>query len=60
MLASSGPGGTSVPVALNPISPCGSCLEWLKKIGEMNPEFRIITFTDISCTSVFVKPVPRD
>lgn len=46
-----------VPVALNPIAPCGSCMEWLRKIAEVNPDFRILTFTDISCERVFVKPV---
>ena len=46
------------PVALNPIAPCGSCMEWLRKISEVNPDFRIITFTDISCDKIFVKSVP--
>jgi hypothetical protein len=33
----------------NPLGPCGSCIEWLKKIAEVNPDFKIITFTDSSC-----------
>jgi hypothetical protein len=47
-----------VPVALNPIAPCGSCMEWLRKIAEVNPDFKILTFTDISCTKVFIREVP--
>jgi hypothetical protein len=47
-----------IPVALNPIAPCGSCMEWLRKVAEVNPDFRIITFTDISCDRIFVKHVP--
>ncbi|XP_063933228.1 uncharacterized protein LOC135145028 isoform X2 [Zophobas morio] len=39
----------------NPLGPCGSCIEWLKKIAEVNPDFKIITFTDSSCTSIFVR-----
>jgi hypothetical protein len=46
------------PAALNPISPCGSCMEWLRKVTEVNPDFRCVTFTDISCERVFIKPVP--
>ena len=48
----------AVPVALNPIAPCGSCMEWLRKIAEANPDFKVLNFTDISCTRVFIKPVP--
>lgn len=45
------------PVHLNPLPPCGSCSEWLKKIAEVNPDFKVITFTDISCNTAFVKSV---
>lgn len=49
--------GNSAPVHLNPLPPCGSCSEWLKKIAEVNPDFKVITFTDISCNTAFVKSV---
>jgi cytidine deaminase len=41
----------------NPINPCGACNEWLKKIAEVNPDFKVITFTSLDCSTVFVKPV---
>jgi hypothetical protein len=57
--ASDGSGVTvEILKASNPLAPCGSCMEWLRKIAEVSPEFRILTFTDISCERVFVKPVP--
>jgi hypothetical protein len=28
-------------VVLNPIAPCGACNEWLKKIAETNPDFKV-------------------
>lgn len=42
---------------INPIAPCGACKEWLKKIAEVNPDFKVVTFTDPSCTEVFIKSV---
>jgi hypothetical protein len=30
---------------INPTSPCGSCNEWLKKIAELNPDFKGINYT---------------
>eukprot|EP01134_Creolimax_fragrantissima_P005343 CFRG5343T1 len=42
---------------LNPLGPCGSCMEWLKKIAEVNPDMKIVTFLDSSCQRVFVKNV---
>ena len=47
----------TVVKALNPIAPCGACNEWLKKIAEVNPEFKVVTFSDSECTKIFVKPV---
>lgn len=41
---------------LNPLSPCGACNEWLKKIGESNPDFRVLTFTDVECHGVYCVP----
>jgi len=38
----------------NPLAPCGTCQEWLKKISEANPHFRILTFTDANCNGVYV------
>ena len=31
---------------MNPLKPCGSCAEWLKKIAEVNPAFKVLSFTD--------------
>ena len=31
---------------MNPLDPCGACMEWLKKIGEVNPDFKVVTFAD--------------
>ena len=42
---------------LNPLSPCGACLEWLKKIAEYNPDFKVVMFGDTECKSVFVRSV---
>ena len=41
----------------NPINPCGACNEWLKKIAEFNPDFKVVTFTSTDCNTVFVKGV---
>eukprot|EP00940_MAST-03C_sp_MAST-3C-sp2_P003479 g3479.t1 len=43
---------------LNPIKPCGACTEWLRKIAEVNPDFRILSFSDTSCEQIFIRPVP--
>lgn len=41
---------------LNPLKPCGACNEWLKKIAESNPHFKVLTFTDTQCNGVYVQP----
>ena len=41
---------------LNPLAPCGACNEWLKKIAEKNPYFKILTFTDCQCHGVYITP----
>ena len=41
----------------NPLGPCGACNEWLKKIYEVNPDFRVVTFTDTSCRFAYVREV---
>merc|ERR1711969_450671 len=30
---------------VNPLRPCGACLEWLSKLQEANAEFRVVTYT---------------
>ena len=45
------------PAALNPISPCGSCMEWLRKINEVNPDFTIITFPNSELDTAYLDPV---
>lgn len=42
---------------MNPLKPCGSCHEWLKKIAEINPQFSVITFTDFNCTGVYIEQI---
>ena len=42
---------------LNPLRPCGACKEWLNKIAESNPGFRVLMFSDVSCDEVYVKEV---
>ena len=51
------PGGEVGEVALNPLDPCGACMEWLKKVGEVNPEFKIVNFADTSCDQVYIRTV---
>lgn len=41
---------------INPLKPCGACNEWLKKIAESNPYFKVLTFTDSKCNGVYVSP----
>lgn len=43
----------------NPLKPCGACMEWLKKIAEVNPDFKIITFTDSRCGGVYIEDVAQ-
>ncbi|KAL9191414.1 hypothetical protein ACHAXT_001120 [Thalassiosira profunda] len=44
------------PEDINPLKPCGACNEWLKKIAESNPHFKVLTFTDTQCNGVYVSP----
>jgi cytidine deaminase len=57
MLATIAPSSSQQAKDLNPLAPCGSCKEWLKKIAECNPDFKVITFTSTSLDNVFVDPV---
>lgn len=43
--------------APNPLAPCGACREWLAKISEVNPDFKVVTFEDTSCRTAFVDEV---
>ena len=42
---------------MNPLKPCGACLEWLRKIAEVNPRFSVITFANAECNAVYVEEV---
>jgi hypothetical protein len=42
---------------LNPMEHCGVCMEWARKIGAANPDYKLVTFTDPSCARVYVKSV---
>ena len=37
------------------LGPCGACQEWLQKMAEVNPDLRVVTFTDEGLTSVCVE-----
>ena len=50
-------GSELADVAMNPLDPCGACMEWLKKISEVNPDFRVLTFTSTNCEKVFITPI---
>ncbi|KAF4324344.1 hypothetical protein BBO99_00001890 [Phytophthora kernoviae] len=39
----------------NPLAPCGACKEWLVKIAEANPSFRVVTFENSRCRNVYIK-----
>ena len=39
------------------LGPCGACSEWLRKVAEVNPDFRVLTFADVGCEQVFVDPI---
>ncbi|KAF1317256.1 hypothetical protein FI667_g14925, partial [Globisporangium splendens] len=41
----------------NPLAPCGACKEWLVKIAEANPAFRVVTFENSRCRSVYVNQI---
>lgn len=46
-------------VDLNPLKPCGACKEWLYKIAEVNPGFKVLMFSDVSCDQVYIKTVAQ-
>lgn len=43
--------------ANNPLGPCGACMEWLRKVAEITPDVRILTFENTDCDHVFVDHV---
>lgn len=44
----------AAPADRNPLAPCGACKEWLVKIAEANPAFRVVTFENSRCRSVYI------
>ena len=34
-------------------------MEWLKKISEVNPDFKVLTFTSTNCEKIFITPSAR-
>lgn len=40
--------------AHNPLGPCGACMEWLRKVADVTPDVRILTFEDTNCDRVYV------
>ena len=51
------PLGGGVSKDINPLEPCGTCREWLLKIAEANPNFRVVTFASVACKEIYVKRV---
>eukprot|EP01084_Bolivina_argentea_P178227 308094_1 len=43
------------PEDVNPRGPCGSCMEWLGKIAECNPSFKVITFASRNLDEVIIR-----
>eukprot|EP00668_Euglena_longa_P031863 GGOE01041131.1.p2 GENE.GGOE01041131.1~~GGOE01041131.1.p2 ORF type:complete len:356 (+),score=81.12 GGOE01041131.1:87-1154(+) len=39
---------------LNPLPPCGVCSAWIDKIHEVNKEFRVVTFSDMSLQQLHI------
>lgn len=39
------------------LGPCGACNEWLRKVAEVNPDFKLVTFADEDATQLFVEGV---
>jgi hypothetical protein len=39
------------------LGPCGACTEWLRKVAEVNPDVKVVTFADHDLEAVFVEPV---
>ena len=39
------------------LGPCGACSEWLRKVAEINPDFKVLTFDDEYCEMVYVDPM---
>jgi cytidine deaminase len=54
---SGGEEGDNGETLLNPLDPCGACMEWLRKIAEVNPDFKVITFNDTTCESAIITPI---
>lgn len=52
-----GAGFSGSDVVSNPLPPCGSCAEWLRKVNEVQPDFRVLMFRDTSCERVIVRSV---
>ncbi|KAF1777088.1 Deaminase [Phytophthora cactorum] len=44
----------SAPPDRNPLAPCGACKEWLVKIAEANPSFRVVTFENSRCRNIYI------
>ena len=36
----------------NPLRPCGACTEWLTKLQEANPSFRVVTYTSLDLVEI--------
>ena len=39
------------------LGPCGACSEWLRKVSEINPDLKVVTFNDEGLLEMFVESV---
>jgi cytidine deaminase len=41
---------------LSKLGPCGACQEWFKKVTEVSPDLRILSFDTPQAETIYVKP----
>ena len=41
---------------LSKLGPCGACQEWLKKVIEVNPDLRIMSFSAPDADEIYIRP----
>jgi len=46
----------SLDEKLSKLGPCGACQEWLKKVIEVNPDLRIMSFSAPDADEIFIRP----
>ena len=41
------------------LGPCGACKEWLRKVDQVNPTFRVVTFADHDCDEIYIDRIEQ-